>query len=78
MGWVLVHAAGGFIIDQFLDTSSNHRTDEWGGSVENRAKLGIEALKVLIGVFGEGRVGMKLSPGGGYNDMGYVVASSFW
>ena len=33
---------------------------------------------MLIGVFGEGRVGMKLSPGGGYNDMGYVVAPSFW
>ena len=67
-----VHAANGYIIHQFLDTSSNKRTDEWGGSVENRTRLGLEVLKVMIEVFGAGRVGMKLSPGGGYNDMGYV------
>ena len=67
-----VHGANGYLVHQFLDSTSNHRTDQWGGSVENRARFGLEALKVLVEVWGADRVGVKLSPCGGYNDMGYV------
>lgn len=64
-----VHAANGYLIHQFLDSTSNQRTDQWGGSVENRARFGLEVLKVLIEAFGPD-VAVKLSPAGGYNDMG--------
>ena len=58
------------MVHQFLDSTSNHRTDEFGGSVENRSRFGLEALKELVDVWGPGRVGVKLSPAGGYNDVG--------
>jgi 2,4-dienoyl-CoA reductase-like NADH-dependent reductase (Old Yellow Enzyme family) len=67
---VEVHGANGYIITQFLDSTSNHRTDEWGGSIENRARLGLEVVKELIEVWGADRVGIKLTPAGGYNDVG--------
>jgi len=66
---VELHGANGYLIAQFLDNTANKRTDEWGGSAENRARFGLEALKVLKEVFGN-NVGVKLSPAGGYNDMG--------
>ncbi|KAJ6626993.1 FMN-linked oxidoreductase [Mycena sp. CBHHK59/15] len=66
---VELHSANGYLVHQFLDSTSNKRTDTWGGSAENRASFGLEALKVLIEVFGE-NVAMKVSPAGGYNDMG--------
>lgn len=55
---------------QFLDSTSNVRTDAYGGSVENRCRFGLEVLKELVDVWGPGRVAVKLSPAGGYNDMG--------
>ena len=67
-----VHGANGYLIQQFLDNTANHRTDQWGGSVENRARFGLEVLKVLVEVFGR-NVSIKLSPAGGYNDVGYVA-----
>ncbi|KAF5363228.1 hypothetical protein D9758_008381 [Tetrapyrgos nigripes] len=67
---VEVHAGSGFLIDQFLDNTVNKRTDEWGGSVENRTRFGLEILKTVTEVFGPGRVGMKLTPAGGINDVG--------
>lgn len=65
----VVHSANGYLIAQFLDNTSNKRTDEWGGSVENRARFGLEVLKALKQVYGN-NIGIKLSPCGGYNDMG--------
>ncbi|KAJ7037486.1 hypothetical protein C8F04DRAFT_952777 [Mycena alexandri] len=65
---VELHCANGYLIHQFLDVTSNHRTDKWGGSVENRARFGLEALKALIEVFGPD-VGVKLSPASAYNDV---------
>ncbi|KAJ7589870.1 hypothetical protein C8J56DRAFT_936383 [Mycena floridula] len=67
---VELHGANGFLVHQFLDSTSNNRTDKWGGSIENRSRFGLETLKVLIEVFGSDRVAIKLSPSGGYNDMG--------
>ncbi|KAJ7151605.1 hypothetical protein C8R46DRAFT_1197937 [Mycena filopes] len=66
---VELHGANGYLIHQFIDSTSNKRTDKWGGSIENRARFGLEVLKVLIEVFGAD-VAIKLSPAGGYNDMG--------
>ncbi|PPR07918.1 hypothetical protein CVT24_000898 [Panaeolus cyanescens] len=66
---VELHGANGYIVTQFLDYNANQRTDEWGGSVENRARFGLEVLKELVSVFGR-NVGLKLSPAGGYNDVG--------
>ncbi|KAJ7590033.1 hypothetical protein C8J56DRAFT_1004091 [Mycena floridula] len=67
---VELHGAGGYLIHQFLDSSSNQRTDKWGGSIENRARFGLETLKALVEVWGPGRVGVKLRPADGYNDTG--------
>ncbi|TFK38126.1 hypothetical protein BDQ12DRAFT_723486 [Crucibulum laeve] len=66
---VELHGANGYLIAQFLDSTSNKRTDQWGGSIENRARFGLEILKSLIEVFGK-NVAVKLSPAGGYNDVG--------
>ncbi|KAF7367405.1 Artemisinic aldehyde Delta(11(13)) reductase [Mycena sanguinolenta] len=66
---VELHGANGYIVHEFLDSTSNKRTDKWGGSVENRARFGLEVLKALVEVFGPD-VAVKLSPAGGYNDMG--------
>jgi 2,4-dienoyl-CoA reductase-like NADH-dependent reductase (Old Yellow Enzyme family) len=65
-----VHGANGYLVHQFLDSTSNLRTDGWGGSRENRARFGLEVLKAQIEVWGADRVAIKLSPAGGYNDMG--------
>lgn len=61
---VELHGAYGFLIDQFLKESSNLRTDEYGGSIENRSRFCLEAIDLLIEVYGAKRVGIKLSPVG--------------
>ncbi|KAF7309185.1 Oxidored-FMN domain-containing protein [Mycena kentingensis (nom. inval.)] len=66
---VELHGANGYLVHQFLDSTSNHRTDAWGGSPEKRARFAIETLKALQEVYGAD-VAIKLSPTGGYNDMG--------
>ncbi|KAH8833384.1 flavoprotein NADH-dependent oxidoreductase [Flagelloscypha sp. PMI_526] len=66
---VELHYANGYLPHQFLDSTSNVRTDAWGGSTANRARFGLEVVKKLKEVFGE-NVGVKLSPCGGNNDMG--------
>jgi N-ethylmaleimide reductase len=59
---VELHGANGYLLDQFLRDGSNRRTDAYGGSVENRARLGLEVADAAIGVWGPQRVGYKLSP----------------
>jgi N-ethylmaleimide reductase len=67
---VEVHGANGYLLDQFLEDRSNHRTDQYGGSIENRARLLLEVVDAAIGVWGKGRVGVRLSPYGKFLDMG--------
>lgn len=67
---VELHAANGYLIDQFLQSSTNLRDDQYGGSVENRARLLLEVVDALIEVWGAGRVGVHLAPRGDEHDMG--------
>ena len=67
---VELHAANGYLIDQFLQSKSNLREDEYGGSVENRARFLLEVVDALIEVWGAGRVGVHLAPRGDEHDMG--------
>lgn len=67
---VEIHAANGYLLDQFLNTSSNRRTDDYGGPVENRARLLMEVAEAVSKVWGGQRVGVRLSPLGSFNDMG--------
>lgn len=66
---VEVHGANGYLLDQFLEDGSNQRQDDYGGNVENRARLLFEVLAAVTTVWGEGRIGLRLSPGGTFNDM---------
>ena len=79
---VEVHGANGYLLDQFLEDGTNQRTDHYGGSVENRARLLLEVVDAVTLVWSSDRVGVRLSPGGTFNDMcdckphetfGYVV-----
>lgn len=66
---VEVHGANGYILDQFLRDGSNKRSDEYGGSIENRSRLLFEVLEAVIDVWGSDRVGLRLSPVNSYNDI---------
>lgn len=66
---VQLHGAHGYVIDQFLRNGCNKRTDEYGGSIENRSRFCLEVMDQLIEVFGANRVGIKISPIIDYNGM---------
>jgi N-ethylmaleimide reductase len=81
---VELHAANGYLVDQFLQDNSNHRTDEYGGSVENRTRFLLEVVTALVAIWGARRVAVRIGPGGKWNDMndsnpdalfGYVAES---
>ncbi len=59
---VEIHGANGYLLDQFLQDSSNQRTDEYGGSIANRARLHLDIADACVSVWGAGRVGMHLAP----------------
>ena len=59
---VEIHGANGYLLDQFLQDSTNHRTDQYGGSIENRARLMLEIVDAAIAVWGAERVGLHLAP----------------
>jgi hypothetical protein len=67
---VEIHGANGYLLDQFLQDRSNKRTDAYGGSIENRARLMLEVADAVAGVWGAGRVGMHLAPRGDAQSMG--------
>lgn len=66
---VEIHSANGYLLDQFLRDGSNHRTDEYGGSIENRARFLLQVIDAVTSVWGADRVGVRLSPSGTFNDM---------
>lgn len=67
---VEIHGANGYIIDEFLQTKTNHRNDRYGGSIKNRYRFLKEVVEAVLTVWDAGRVGVRLSPNGSYNDMG--------
>ncbi|MBI3901369.1 MAG: alkene reductase [Nitrosomonadales bacterium] len=64
-----LHGANGYLIDQFLNTASNQRTDRWGGSIENRIRFAVEVAKATVAAIGAHRIGMRISPYGVFNGM---------
>jgi N-ethylmaleimide reductase len=66
---VEIHAANGYLIDQFLRDGSNQRTDEYGDSLENRSRFLLEVTEAVVSVWGANRVGVRLAPSGTFNDM---------
>ncbi len=67
---VEIHGANGYLIEQFLQSRTNLRTDQYGGSIENRARFLLEIAQAVIEVWGASRVGVRLSPYGIANDSG--------
>lgn len=67
---VELHAANGYLIDQFLQSTTNQRDDEYGGSLENRARLLLQVVDAFIDVWGAGRVGVHIAPRADSHDMG--------
>lgn len=67
---VEVHGANGYLLDQFLQDSANRRDDDYGGAIENRARLLLEVTDAAIAVWGAGRVGVHLAPRGDSHSMG--------
>ena len=65
---VELHAANGYLIDQFLNASTNKREDRWGGSIGNRIRFAVEIAKAVAAAIGAERVGMRISPYGVFND----------
>lgn len=66
---VELHAANGYLLQQFLSDNSNHRTDSYGGSPENRARFVVEVATAVAAAIGAGRVGIRISPAGTFNDI---------
>ena len=67
---VEIHAANGYLLDQFLQDQTNHRTDNYGGSIENRIRLLSEVVETVATEFPFDLIGVRLSPYGTFNDMG--------
>jgi N-ethylmaleimide reductase len=66
---VEVHSANGYLLDQFLRDGTNHRDDEYGGSMENRARLLMQVVQAVVAIAGDDKVGVRLSPVNPFNDM---------
>jgi 2,4-dienoyl-CoA reductase-like NADH-dependent reductase (Old Yellow Enzyme family) len=67
---VEIHSANGYLLDEFLQSRTNRRTDRYGGSIENRFRMLDEVVRVVSGVWPANRVAVRLSPNGNFNDMG--------
>eukprot|EP00042_Codosiga_hollandica_P007936 m.18304 g.18304 ORF g.18304 m.18304 type:complete len:382 (+) comp30019_c0_seq1:53-1198(+) len=82
---VEIHAANGYLPDEFLQSVTNHRTDAYGGSIQNRFRFVAEVIDTVVQAIGKERVGVKYAPNNPYNDMGsadfreqfsYVIAQT--
>lgn len=67
---VEIHGANGYLIDEFLQSKTNHRTDRYGGSLENRYRFLKEIVEAVMTIWPANRIGVRLSPNGVFNDMG--------
>ncbi len=67
---VEIHGANGYLIDNFLQSKTNQRTDQYGGSIENRYRFLKEIVEAIVSIWPANRVGVRLSPNGVFNDMG--------
>ncbi len=65
-----IHGANGYLINQFLDSKTNLRTDEYGGSIENKFRFFSEIIHAVLEVWEPGKIGVRISPNGVFNDMG--------
>lgn len=75
---VELHSANGYLLDQFLRSGTNHRTDKYGGSIENRSRLLLEVVDAVAAAIGNDRVGVRLSPWGSFNDMYDADGVQLW
>lgn len=75
---VEIHGANGYLLDQFLHDSSNRRTDEYGGSIENRARLLLEVVDAVAAAVGADRIGVRLSPWSGILGMRDSAGLALW
>ncbi|MER5307884.1 alkene reductase [Streptomyces sp. NPDC002773] len=66
---VEIHGANGYLVQQFLASGSNHRTDEWGGPVENRIRFAVEVVRAVAAEIGPERTGLRVSPANTFNDI---------
>ncbi|GAA4001709.1 alkene reductase [Streptomyces sp. NBC_01352] len=66
---VEIHAGNGFLLHQFLAENTNHRTDAYGGSIENRVRFAVEVTEAVVAAIGNERTSMRISPGNTYNDI---------
>ena len=67
---VEIHSANGYLLDTFMQSKTNHRTDSYGGSIENRYRLLSEVVSAVKTVWDSNRIGVRFSPNGAFNDMG--------
>jgi N-ethylmaleimide reductase len=67
---VELHAANGYLIEQFLNANVNKRTDGYGGSIDGRNRFALEVARATVAAIGAGRVGIRLSPHGAFNGTG--------
>lgn len=67
---VEIHGANGYLLEQFINSGTNTRTDDWGGSIENRCRIVLEVAKKTVDAIGKEKVGIRLSPNGAMNDIG--------
>ncbi|KAG2199267.1 hypothetical protein INT46_008809 [Mucor plumbeus] len=75
---VEIHGANGYLLDQFINTSSNKRTDIYGGSIENRARFALEVVDAVVKAVGAERTAIRFSPGGAFQDMQDDTVEETW
>ncbi|WP_456113469.1 oxidoreductase, partial [Streptomyces dysideae] len=66
---VEIHGANGYLLHQFFATNTNHRTDRYGGSIDNRIRFAVEVATAVADEIGAGRTGLRISPGNPFNDI---------